>query len=120
MQSQSTFNRVSAGDRFNSEGDLKSSLEWSSSQTPTSYVVSGSSDYSQLSGLKNILLHLKQELFQGDQHIIVGNKSDDLARRFQLLEQHVDGLLRRKINFSLKDTQGGTRSLDYTTLLNEK
>lgn len=83
-------------------------------------MASGSSDYSQLSGLKNVLLHLKHELFEGDQPIVVGNRSDDLGRRFQLLEQHIDGLLRRKINFSIRDTQGGTRTLDYTSILNEK
>lgn len=29
-------------------------------------------------------------------------------------------MLRRKISFAVRDTQGGTRSLDYTGLLNEK
>ena len=37
-----------------------------------------------------------------------------------LLEHEVEGLLKRKINFSVKDGKGGTRSLDYTSLLNEK
>lgn len=37
-----------------------------------------------------------------------------------LLEQQIDGLLKRKINFSVKDQEGGSRSLDYTGILNEK
>jgi len=69
-----------------------------------------------LVGLKNALLQLRQELFPQGQ----ANNKEDLLRRFQLLEQHVDGLLRRKITFSLKDQKSGTRSLDYTGLLNEK
>lgn len=37
-----------------------------------------------------------------------------------LLEHEVDGLLKRRITFSVKDNQGGHRFLDYTGLLNEK
>lgn len=37
-----------------------------------------------------------------------------------LLESEIDGLMKRKINFTVKDTQGGHRVLDYTNLLNEK
>ena len=37
-----------------------------------------------------------------------------------LLEGEIDGLLRRKIMYEVPDHQGGTRSLDYTGLLNEK
>lgn len=36
-----------------------------------------------------------------------------------LLEHEIDGLLKRKINFTSKDTDG-TRFLDYTTMLSEK
>lgn len=37
-----------------------------------------------------------------------------------LLEHEAEGLLKRKINFSVKDSMGGERVLDYTGLLNEK
>ena len=37
-----------------------------------------------------------------------------------LLEHEVEGLLKRRIQFSVKDTKGGERFLDYTGLLNEK
>ena len=35
-----------------------------------------------------------------------------------LLEHEVEGLLKRRIQFSVKDQQGGERFLDYTGLLN--
>lgn len=37
-----------------------------------------------------------------------------------LLENQIDGLMKRRINYTVKDTQGGHRVLDYTNLLNEK
>lgn len=37
-----------------------------------------------------------------------------------LLEHEIEGLLKRRINFSVKDTEGGHRSMDYTGILNEK
>lgn len=37
-----------------------------------------------------------------------------------LLEGEIEGLMKRKINYTVKDTQGGHRTLDYTNLLNEK
>lgn len=43
-----------------------------------------------------------------------------LQRRLFLLEHEVDGLLKRKINFNLKDHVNGTRILDYGIMLNEK
>jgi hypothetical protein len=106
MQSQQTT--------FDGEGDSLGYLNWSPVQS--GFVQSGASDQAQLVGLKNALLQLRQELFPQGQ----ANNKEDLLRRFQLLEQHVDGLLRRKITFSLKDQKSGTRSLDYTGLLNEK
>lgn len=36
-----------------------------------------------------------------------------------LLEHEIDGLLKRQINYTSKDTDG-TRFLDYTTMLSEK
>lgn len=37
-----------------------------------------------------------------------------------MIEHEIDGLLRRRIEYSAKDYEGGSRSLDFTTLLNEK
>jgi chromosome segregation ATPase len=37
-----------------------------------------------------------------------------------LIEHELDGLLRRRIEYSSKDYEGGTRTLDFTNLLNEK
>ena len=49
--------------------------------------------------------------------VIAGDRREAFDRRFLLLEHEIDGLLRRKINYSAKE---GERSLDYTGLLNEK
>jgi hypothetical protein len=43
----------------------------------------------------------------------------DYEKRLQLAEAEVDGLLKRRINYSVKDSNG-ERVLDYSTLLNEK
>ena len=37
-----------------------------------------------------------------------------------LLEHEIDGLLKRRIDFSVRDREGGHRVMDYTGLLNEK
>lgn len=43
-----------------------------------------------------------------------------MNKRLLLLEHEIDGLLKRKINYSVRDEIGGTRVMDYTGLLNEK
>jgi len=43
-----------------------------------------------------------------------------LDRRLLLLEHEIEGLLKRRINFSVKDSEGGHRTMDYTGILNEK
>lgn len=52
--------------------------------------------------------------------VITGNSRDNLDQRMILLENEIEGLMKRKINYTVKNTQGGERSLDYTNLLNEK
>ena len=37
-----------------------------------------------------------------------------------LLEHEIDGLLKRRIDFSVRDRESGHRVMDYTGLLNEK
>ena len=37
-----------------------------------------------------------------------------------LIEHEIDGLLKRRIDFSSRDQEGGHRVMDYTGLLNEK
>lgn len=44
----------------------------------------------------------------------------ELDKRLLLLESEVEGLLKRRINFSVKDSMGGQRTMDYTGILNEK
>lgn len=43
-----------------------------------------------------------------------------MDRRLLLLEHEVEGLLKRRINFTVKDQEGGSRTMDYTGILNEK
>ena len=107
------------GETFDLRGEAEANkLSWT--RNDSSIVVSGSSDYGQLSGLKNAVLLLVQEFFgSGSQVAIQGEKRDDLQRRLLLVEHEIDGLLRRRIEFSVKDANG-SRNLDYTGLLNEK
>lgn len=84
-------------------------------------LIEGSSDYNILSKLQNILLALRGEfLSESGRVVITGNSRDNLDQRMILLENEIEGLMKRKINYTVKNTQGGERSLDYTNLLNEK
>lgn len=45
-------------------------------------------------------------------------RRDDLSKRLLLIEGEVEGLLRRRINYSVNDKTSGQRTLDYSGLLN--
>jgi hypothetical protein len=61
-------------------------------------VISGSNDFGILSGLKNSILSLKSDYFSNSGNIsITSGKKGELDRRFILLENEIDGLLRRRI-----------------------
>lgn len=47
-------------------------------------------------------------------------RKDDFAKRLLLLESEVDGLLKRRINYTAGDQVSGERTLDYSGILNEK
>jgi hypothetical protein len=84
-------------------------------------VISGSSDYGLLQGLKDSITKLKTDFFSRSGSITFkAEERGDLDRRFLLFEHELDGLLRRRIEYSAKDFEGGTRNLDFTSLLNEK
>jgi hypothetical protein len=84
-------------------------------------VISGSSDYGLLQGLKDSITKLKTDFFSRSGSITFKTEERaDLDRRFLLFEHELDGLLRRRIEYSAKDFEGGTRNLDFTSLLNEK
>lgn len=82
-------------------------------------MIRGASDFALLRGFKNALLALRAD-FAGDQRnvIVDVNQREDFNRRLLLLEHEIEGLLKRRINFSLKDSEGGHRTMDYTNLLN--
>jgi hypothetical protein len=52
--------------------------------------------------------------------VIQGAKKDEFNKRLILLESEIEGLMKRKINYSTRDEKGGTRIMDYTGVLNEK
>ena len=88
---------------------------------PNQVVVSGSNDFGVLAALKNAIIQLKSDFFSRTGSITIKNEERaELDQRFILFEHELDGLLRRRIEYSGKDFEGGTRNLDFTTLLNEK
>lgn len=102
------------------EGETEALLRYAS-ELNKNVVVSGSTDYSKISTLKNALLELRNAYFSQSSGLsIQGENRDELDRRFLLVEHELDGLLRRRIEYSSKDYESGTRTLDFTNLLNEK
>jgi len=82
-------------------------------------LISGVSDISSLRNLKNVLLSLQTEFLQdGNKFILTGDQKDEFNKRLMLLENEIEGLMKRKINASSGEING--RSLDLSTILNEK
>jgi hypothetical protein len=82
-------------------------------------VINGSSDVTLLSAIRGAILSLKNDVFNGENNIIVSSGGAEFFdRRLLLLEHELDGLLRRKINYTVQG-EGG-RVLDYSGILNEK
>lgn len=81
-------------------------------------IVSGSSEVATLTGLRGAILKMKEEFFNANSGVVIaGDKREAYDRRFLLLEHEIDGLLKRRINYTAKE---GDRTLDYTGILNEK
>jgi hypothetical protein len=100
--------------------DISAYLRYAS-ELNNSIVISGSSEYSKIASLKDAILELKSNYFNPNNGLSVqGEARDELDRRFLLIEHELDGLLRRRIQYSTKDQQGGERYIDFTQLLNEK
>lgn len=101
-------------------GDRQATLEWEQ-RVGNVEILPGGTNYSILSDFKGSIVRLWEDFFSGKNSIqLEADKKEQLQKRLMLLEHEVDGLLRRRITFSVKDGQGGHRSLDYTGLLNEK
>lgn len=89
------------------------------SSVPDQVVISGNSDIGLLSALKNSIIQLKTDFFSRVGSIAIkSEEKTEFEKRFILFEHELDGLLRRRIEYSGKDFVGGTRNLDFTTLLN--
>lgn len=101
-------------------GDMTGYLKWASELTNDT-VISGSSDYAQLSNLKNAMIELKSSYFNPNSGLSVkGAEGDELSIRFLHIEHEIEGLLRRRIDYTTKDHLTGERTIDYTSLVNEK
>ena len=100
-------------------GDNLAVLTWSNGEGDV--IFRGPSDFTVLRGFKNSLLALRNDFgLDGQGRIIIeGESVDAYKQRLLLLESEIEGLLKRRINFSIKDEKG-ERVLDYTSLLNEK
>ena len=119
-QGQSAPSYQVEGRKGERDAELQSFLKWGSSLNKET-LVSGSSDYTRLAGLKDAILELRSGFFNPKNSItITDNAQDELSRRFLLIEHEIDGLLRRRIDLSTVDHIGGERNLDFTNLLNEK
>ena len=71
--------------------------------------------------MKDAIIKLRTDFFnQSGSIVIKGDERTEFDKRFLLFEHELDGLLRRRIEYSAKDFEGGTRNLDFTNLLNEK
>ena len=88
---------------------------------PDQVVISGTSDYGVIASLRSAIAQLKSDFFSRSGSITIKTEErSELDQRFLLFEHELDGLLRRRIEYSGKDFEGGTRNLDFTSLLNEK
>lgn len=73
-----------------------------------------------LRNMRDVLLTLQQEFssHSGPKIILESEKKNDLNKRLLLLEGEIDGLMKRRIEYS--SDANGERCLDYSGLLNEK
>jgi len=102
------LNRDFDGETYDVVGEYGASLRWSELPEGEQIVINSSSDAATLNRFKNILLALRDEFssgaIEGPGHIVItGERRDDFNRRLILLENEIEGLLKRRINYSLKD-----------------
>lgn len=81
-------------------GDPQSSLKWSSSHHHS--FLSANSDFATLSKLKNVILSLRKDW---GAHVPQG-AGQDYEKRLQLAEAELDGLLKRRLNLTVKEQNG--------------
>ena len=123
--SQSASFIINGGSNFEGRAgelsaDQTASLKWAS-ELNNGVVLTGSSDYSRLATLRNALLELRSNFFSANSGLSVkGEQRDELDRRFLLIEHEIEGLLRRRVEYSAKDLQGGERTLDYSSVMHER
>jgi len=64
-----------------------------------------------------VILSLRQDFSSQNQKGFNFGSSDSFEKRLLLAEHEIDGIMRKRISYSVKD-QGEERSLDYSALLN--
>lgn len=95
-------------------------LEFDSRLTGDGIVIDGNTEYSSLKNTKDLLLELIRE-FQANRTVTFeGNQKDDYNRRLILLENEIEGSMRRMLGYNQADSQGNIRRLDYDRLLCDK
>lgn len=95
-----------------------SQLRWHSVESEV--VLRGDSDITILRNFKSTLLSLKEEF--SHEGSFNSDKKAEFAKRLHLLEDEIEGMMKRKIEMSV-NIEGETeqvRSLNYTNFLNEK
>lgn len=108
------------GEVYEILGDRAASLAWEQS-TGGLQIIPGGSNYSVLSDFKGSIIKLWNDFFEGKTTLdLSADKAELIRKRLFHLEHEIDGLLKRRIQFSVKDANGGERFLDYTGILNEK
>ena len=108
------------GEYYDVIADNLATLTWSNVEGDN-VVIRGPSDFALLNNFKNALLSLRADFTgEGGRVFVNADQKEEFNRRLLLLEHEIEGLLKRRINFSLKDQDGGHRTMDYTNILNEK
>ncbi len=81
----------------------QSRLSWSS--IPSDIIISGDSDLNTLKNIKNTVLQLRREFSSSTDPKIQLNyvKKDDFDKRMILLEHELEGMMRRRINYGVRD-----------------
>jgi hypothetical protein len=116
LRSTFSFSQDINGEGIDFVASRGAALAWS--EPADRLVISGASDVTLLTEIRGALLALRNDISGAEGQVIITGGRENIDRRLLLLEKEIDGLLKRKIQFTVQG-EGG-RVLDYTGLLNEK
>jgi len=120
MRPNIDINRDVEGELYDQLASTTSRFSWSGLDSDV--LLQGGSDMAVLRSIRNAIINLQQEFTSEEGPTIKFDvqRRDDFSKRLLLLEGEVDGLLRKRINYTAHDQATGERVLDYSNLLNEK